>query len=58
MKNVINIRCGKSVCENYNSRTISVCNIFKDRKECIKSMRQRKKQGNKSRRDIQNYVGW
>lgn len=40
----ISKRCGKSICECYDKyNRVSGCFMFNDRRQCPKSMRQRKK---------------
>lgn len=48
----ISKRCGKGGCYFYNKHDpVSGCNTFKDRRKCSKSMQQRKKSANTSRKN-------
>ena len=52
---VISKRCGKSICEFYNKHNaISGCFKFEDRTLCSISMKQRRKNKNKSKRHPKN----
>jgi hypothetical protein len=38
----VSMKCGTNKCENWNSNSESKCSIYSDRRECKKSMQQRK----------------
>lgn len=45
--NNISDKCGKMNCEHYCNNTYSKCVLFANRKECSKSMNQRKRNSKK-----------
>ena len=50
MAKTISIRCGIDKCEHYKACEVSACGIYSDRQECQKSMKNRSKNRNHSRR--------
>jgi hypothetical protein len=49
---IVSIRCGKLTCPFYDSKNrISKCKTYLDRRLCLESKKQRKKQGGHSRRN-------
>ena len=54
---IISKRCGKGSCEFYDKHNkISGCQKFDDRKECDKSLSQRKKVQISSRKENQHHL--
>lgn len=44
------IRCGRIICEKYDSKSPSMCSIYVDRAQCSISNKQRRKNRNHSKR--------